>query len=1490
MDSLDSNLLSYIKSQHTLPLSPSKSLNIPKYDIKSLESLCINSLNELLSNIKIQYIQSIHIKLQFLYTIYSKNYPFWLGVLKKHQLFIVRLFELKQFDAILDQLINSYEQISQKLDIHHKPVDKLVLINGIPIKSCDEELSQIIIAFHFYTLQWLVQTLLKQNTDSDTNIIKRVPLLFLTTSNIRQWISRSQTNQQKYTNNCIKLINGFIKVINKISIDSELEVICLKIKLLEITGNNEGIENLNVVPGIEEFIMDSKSVENIDILSQKLHDLNSYPMKRKGRRLSDEFAMIFNRQSINDKEFLIRLSEIKLNETSITGILNFFLTSAHLLKQLSTIHLTILDSITKFCQKSLGKSLVPSLVLLHDIFSYFKLERKMRNTVTLLFQLGKKLNDNRILNLSIEKECEIISQWPTDDNLDKLILKLNSIKYLDSKIFSNILQACPATKKVINCTFKICLRQPEIVTSFNSIESNLRISYILGLFNLKDSNINMPQKSTLFSSIIYNVNYENDIRVIFAYYNANNIEHSTDIDIPQYNNLVIFGFQMFKMLASSHWDKDVLKNCYYSLQSWDYEHNELELTIAKQIILFLKYNGMTSELYHLITNLRANNFDDEFKTFLEFQMCDIAAKLSLNEAWNLSLDNIHLLMKNAKSLTVQMVLNYKLQRICLMYENGQFNLAKSKFKELISVVKSREEFDMTTSKSLPLVDKMKNYIILAQLQIIVSKLNSNDLVLSFSNIKSAIQSLQSIIHNCSKILKETDANEILWESCNLLFDAFSLAIERLIDLGSSRNIIAFLKEWNKLNENHNIPTVNQVNNYKIQIYEKLINSNILSSSLNLVENDQVCTNKTIQYLKSIAESLEVENFFVLPQFNPEDTFESHFEIKNYRFIHFIHNSVDQELFSLEDSYNECIEELNNYKLNIVFPNSSQLFPSITCGDIILDQKTMNIFMKLGKIKDHLLKLSQNLNLSIIQHRKYYYLLSRTLHLISSISAYKGKDLINQLFFIQDLIKSISFKNNKDLALIGKIDYIPELTNKQAKPYVQEFTNFKNQLNLIPSNWEIITLDICDQTGDLILSKFNKVPVFVRLSLSRFKERESIDTLSFDELKTKFKEIFAQNRKSTQFSTTSLVKTVEDRKNWWKSRFALDYELQDLCEHIENYWFGGFKSIFSTKSDDKHYQNFKDELIQILKSNISNETEKSIKWNEFIYECFFGLEKYDRSCIDDLLNYMTQLLQFHLNNKKMVNLSNIHDSLERLYLRYPKSKLYQNSHIILIPSTRCAFFPWESLEFLKNKSISRMPSVSSLLETLKNPMKIQSSNAYYLVNPGGDLQSSENRFRTYMEQQKTWTGIIGTKPQENKIISNILSSNLFIYIGHGGCDQYVKLSDLIKATQIKNLPPSFLIGCSSGEIQDNGKFEPSGLILNWLNCGSSAILANLWDVTDKDIDTFTISMFEKWGLFPSDNNKFVDIAESIRKSRDVCVLKYLNGAAPVIYGLPISISH
>ena len=76
--------------------------------------------------------------------------------------------------------------------------------------------------------------------------------------------------------------------------------------------------------------------------------------------------------------------------------------------------------------------------------------------------------------------------------------------------------------------------------------------------------------------------------------------------------------------------------------------------------------------------------------------------------------------------------------------------------------------------------------------------------------------------------------------------------------------------------------------------------------------------------------------------------------------------------------------------------------------------------------------------------------------------------------------------------------------------------------------------------------------------------------------------------------------------------------------------------------------------------------------------------------------------------------------------------------------------------------------------------------------------------------------------------------------------------------------------------------------------SPTLVATLWDVTDRDIDIFAQSTFDKLRLNFDDvkarkagtsNHTPVSVVNAVATSREVCKLKYMNGAAPVVYGIP-----
>ena len=75
------------------------------------------------------------------------------------------------------------------------------------------------------------------------------------------------------------------------------------------------------------------------------------------------------------------------------------------------------------------------------------------------------------------------------------------------------------------------------------------------------------------------------------------------------------------------------------------------------------------------------------------------------------------------------------------------------------------------------------------------------------------------------------------------------------------------------------------------------------------------------------------------------------------------------------------------------------------------------------------------------------------------------------------------------------------------------------------------------------------------------------------------------------------------------------------------------------------------------------------------------------------------------------------------------------------------------------------------------------------------------------------------------------------------------------------------------------------------------VANLWDVTDRDIDRFSQGVLSKWmntddeasTAQHSANKKSDCVGLSVLRSREACRLSTLIGAAPVCYGIPVCIS-
>ncbi|KAF9583159.1 hypothetical protein BGW38_010127 [Lunasporangiospora selenospora] len=291
-----------------------------------------------------------------------------------------------------------------------------------------------------------------------------------------------------------------------------------------------------------------------------------------------------------------------------------------------------------------------------------------------------------------------------------------------------------------------------------------------------------------------------------------------------------------------------------------------------------------------------------------------------------------------------------------------------------------------------------------------------------------------------------------------------------------------------------------------------------------------------------------------------------------------------------------------------------------------------------------------------------------------------------------------------------------------------------------------------------------------------------------------------------------------------------------------------------------------------------------------------------------------------------------------------------SHVILILDKHLQSFPWESCPVLRGEAVSRVPSIyflrDRILEQLYRHQQqdvvswaratkggsgqaaakadaertlvwkdlvINPERTFYVLNPGGDLKNTEQEFVGYVENQRGWDGIVGRPPMDLECINGLSNHELYIYFGHSGGEQYLKSTQTRK---LNSCAVSLLLGCSSGSLDGAGEFDPTGTVMHYLLAGCPTVVANLWDVTDKDLDRLSKAVFTLWGLdmnslqrrdgdsdvvmsWDATRGDMVEtsiatkaladqglsIVEAVKEARDSCRLKYLVGAATVVYGIP-----
>jgi len=215
----------------------------------------------------------------------------------------------------------------------------------------------------------------------------------------------------------------------------------------------------------------------------------------------------------------------------------------------------------------------------------------------------------------------------------------------------------------------------------------------------------------------------------------------------------------------------------------------------------------------------------------------------------------------------------------------------------------------------------------------------------------------------------------------------------------------------------------------------------------------------------------------------------------------------------------------------------------------------------------------------------------------------------------------------------------------------------------------------------------------------------------------------------------------------------------------------------------------------------------------------------------------------------------------------KIEIEVKEKILLIVDEDVANFPFESV--FDRPSIRILPRI--LFRSFQSN-KIKS--IYYLLDPANNLSSTRKIFSKFLLQKSSKNILNTIKGVEGRPLdiseSQTLSNNdLFIYIGHGTGKKYFNIFGYDPRIL-------FLFGCSSCRLLTVKNFKSNGFLLKHMR-KNRIIIGNLWDVTDRDLDKFTLAFLE-------DFFDKLPILESIHKRKNVCKLKYLNSAAVVVYGV------
>ena len=375
---------------------------------------------------------------------------------------------------------------------------------------------------------------------------------------------------------------------------------------------------------------------------------------------------------------------------------------------------------------------------------------------------------------------------------------------------------------------------------------------------------------------------------------------------------------------------------------------------------------------------------------------------------------------------------------------------------------------------------------------------------------------------------------------------------------------------------------------------------------------------------------------------------------------------------------------------------------------------------------------------------------------------------------------------------------------------------------------------------------------------------------------------------------------EGKIAWWEHRIAQDAQLEDLVQFLQRQVLGcwWFLLMGEPPAEASHvYSCASGELLEQL-------CEISVAYN---------------IAIPSFARHMFRLL---LQNGLKLSLEQIESVIDGMCVsdKFPSERckknrtddtVYQHAirqlaihcHRLSKNIAECCFndascgpvlllfdgdlheIPWESMSVLAQQRLYRIPCKSFALKDSVQESDVHScidvSHAFAILNPSGDLLNTEETLLPLLQRNKTCTIVRGTPPRD--MCTAMTLYDILLFFGHGNAQEYLPPSSVWIGWRAVMI----LMGCSSGALVSQEDIGLDGIVFSYLLAGTPSVVANLWDVTDKDIDRFSSALVGAW-FKHADLPVYSTLSSSVSLARTQCQLQFLTGAAPVVYGLPVSL--